>query len=40
VNENLLILDGERIDLEGIVACAPPPAPQTEQRVYLPQQAL
>jgi hypothetical protein len=33
-------LDGQQIELEGIVICAPPLAPQTEPRVYLPQQAL
>ncbi len=40
VNKNLLILDGQRIELEGIVVCAPPLAPQTEPRVFLPQQAV
>lgn len=40
VNKNLLIWDGQRIDLEGVVVCAPPLAPETEQRVYLPQQAV
>ena len=40
VNKNLLSWDGQRIDLEGVVVTAPPLAPQTEPRVYLPQQAV
>ena len=40
VNKNLLILDDRQIELEGVVVCAPPLAPETEQRVYLPQQAV
>jgi alkaline phosphatase len=40
VNKNWLVLDGEKIELEGVVVCAPPVAPDTRPRVYLPQQAV
>ena len=40
VNKNLLIWDGQRIDLEGLVVCAPPLAPDSGPRLYLPQQAV
>jgi hypothetical protein len=40
VNKNLLFLDGERIELEGLVVCSPPTESGGEQRVFLPQQAV
>lgn len=40
VNKNLLFLDGQPLKLEGLVVCAPPIAPDTAPRVFLPQQAI
>jgi hypothetical protein len=40
VNKNLLVLDREQIKLEGLVVCAPPLAPATQPRVFLPAQAV
>ena len=40
VNKSLLVLDGQPVELEGVVVCAPPLAPQAPCRVFLPQQAL
>jgi alkaline phosphatase len=40
VHKNLLLMDGQEIELEGLVVCAPPIEPQTEPRIFLPLQAV